>query len=153
MVEPVPDDIALAECASLTRADLLHANHSPVMAGVGLAFAIAEVRDLETLARAKPVTSVFETASNRLPGLPGGLALFLYTRLDDQTDTVQARMFAPLDNVPEDPATGSASAALGGLLAHLRPERDLTHRLTIRQGFEMGRPSTINQAGRNRLPG
>ena len=52
-------------------------------------------------------------------------------------------MFAPLHNIPEDPATGSANVALIGLLAHLRPERDLTLTKTIAQGVEMGRPSLL----------
>ena len=49
-------------------------------------------------------------------------------------------MFAPLDNIPEDPATGSAAAALGALLASL-DGAPVT--LDIAQGVEMGRPSRI----------
>ena len=40
----------------------------------------------------------------------------LFTRADDGFD-LRARMFAPLDGVPEDPATGSANCALAGMLA------------------------------------
>ena len=50
-------------------------------------------------------------------------------------------MFAPLNNIQEDPATGSASAALGGLLSSLSKDGALT--LEIEQGIEMGRPSFI----------
>jgi trans-2,3-dihydro-3-hydroxyanthranilate isomerase len=53
-------------------------------------------------------------------------------------------MFAPLDNIPEDPATGSASGALGALLTSLRPEPDIDLEIQVRQGFEMGRPSFID---------
>lgn len=52
-------------------------------------------------------------------------------------------MFAPLDNVPEDPATGSASAALGAYLVSLAPDADMNVRITIEQGVEMGRRSVI----------
>jgi trans-2,3-dihydro-3-hydroxyanthranilate isomerase len=52
-------------------------------------------------------------------------------------------MFAPLDNVPEDPATGSASAALSAYLVSLAPERTISRRVTIEQGVEMGRSSII----------
>ena len=52
-------------------------------------------------------------------------------------------MFAPLFGVPEDPATGGANVALIGLLAHLRPEPDLSLSKTIGQGFDMGRPSIL----------
>jgi trans-2,3-dihydro-3-hydroxyanthranilate isomerase len=48
-----------------------------------------------------------------------------------------------LYGVPEDPATGSANVVLIGLLAHFRPETDLTLSMTIGQGFDMGRPSIL----------
>ena len=52
-------------------------------------------------------------------------------------------MFAPHHGIPEDPATGSANVALIGLLAQLRPERDLQISKTVAQGVEMGRPSLL----------
>lgn len=52
-------------------------------------------------------------------------------------------MFAPLDNVIEDPATGSASAALGAYLVSLLPAADAEVELVIEQGVEMGRRSLI----------
>ncbi|MNF00604.1 putative isomerase YddE [compost metagenome] len=52
-------------------------------------------------------------------------------------------MFAPLDNVIEDPATGSASAALSAYLVSLLPEETIDVDLTIEQGVEMGRRSII----------
>ena len=59
--------------------------------------------------------------------------------------TVHTRMFAPLLGVPEDPATGSASGALGAYLVRhgavsITPP---TTRIVSEQGVEMGRPSTI----------
>ena len=47
-------------------------------------------------------------------------------------------------------ATGSANAALAGLLAGLRPERDLTLRLMIAQGADMGRPSLLEATAEKR---
>jgi trans-2,3-dihydro-3-hydroxyanthranilate isomerase len=54
-------------------------------------------------------------------------------------------MFAPGLSVPEDPATGSACAALAGYLATRDPRRtsDGTLRWIVEQGFEMGRPSIL----------
>ena len=46
-------------------------------------------------------------------------------------------------NVIEDPATGSASAALSAYLVSLLPETDINQHLTIEQGVEMGRRSII----------
>ena len=59
-------------------------------------------------------------------------------------------MFAPLLGVPEDPATGSANAALAGLLASLMPEPDLALQLRIAQGIEMGRPSLLEASAEKR---
>ena len=54
----------------------------------------------------------------------------------------KARMFAPADGVPEDPATGSAA---GPLACHLaRHERiGWGEEIEISQGAEIGRPSTL----------
>ena len=50
----------------------------------------------------------------------------------------------PLAVTPEDPAKSSAAGALGGLLAALHPDRSSDFRITVEQGVEMGRPSTID---------
>ena len=53
-------------------------------------------------------------------------------------------MFAPFDGVPEDPATGSANCALGGLLTYYNNASSGNFEWKIAQGFEMGRPSSLN---------
>jgi trans-2,3-dihydro-3-hydroxyanthranilate isomerase len=59
--------------------------------------------------------------------------------------TVHARMFAPGLGVVEDPATGSASGALGAyLVRHGLVEAKPTARILVEQGYEMGRPSAIH---------
>jgi trans-2,3-dihydro-3-hydroxyanthranilate isomerase len=52
-------------------------------------------------------------------------------------------MFAPFMGMNEDPATGSAVAALAGLIAAHEPLDDGEHRFAIQQGYEMGRTSLI----------
>jgi trans-2,3-dihydro-3-hydroxyanthranilate isomerase len=56
---------------------------------------------------------------------------------------IRARMFAPALGIGEDPATGSACAALAGFLALRAETRDGTLRWTVDQGVEMGRPSRL----------
>jgi trans-2,3-dihydro-3-hydroxyanthranilate isomerase len=56
---------------------------------------------------------------------------------------IRARMFAPGLGIGEDPATGSACAALAGFLALRSETRDGTLRWTVDQGVEMGRPSRL----------
>jgi trans-2,3-dihydro-3-hydroxyanthranilate isomerase len=59
--------------------------------------------------------------------------------------TVHARMFAPGLGVAEDPATGSASGALGAyLVKHGVVSTRPTARILVEQGYEMGRPSAIH---------
>jgi trans-2,3-dihydro-3-hydroxyanthranilate isomerase len=61
----------------------------------------------------------------------------------DQRHHFHARMFAPRLGVPEDPATGSAVAALAGVLGKYAKLADSDHQLVVEQGYEMGRPSLI----------
>ena len=56
---------------------------------------------------------------------------------------VRVRMFAPGSGVPEDPATGSAAAVLGGYLGDASGCDDGTLRWLVAQGAEIGRPSLI----------
>jgi trans-2,3-dihydro-3-hydroxyanthranilate isomerase len=56
---------------------------------------------------------------------------------------VRVRMFAPGSGVPEDPATGSAAAALGGYLAAADGRANGTLSWRVEQGLEIGRPSLI----------
>ena len=55
----------------------------------------------------------------------------------------RARLFAPSFGIQEDPATGSAAAALAAVLAGDGGLGDGEHRFEILQGEEMGRPSRI----------
>jgi trans-2,3-dihydro-3-hydroxyanthranilate isomerase len=131
----------IAACASLGPGDFLASGSPPVMASVGLPFALAEVASLEALGRAQRNDAAFAVADRRYPTFDDRFALFLFHRLSDTH--LRARMFAPLSKTPEDPATGSAAAALAARILSLRPERDVADRLVIDQGVEMGRPSQI----------
>lgn len=121
----------VAACLGLTDADIRIDRHPPVIGSVGLPFILAELRDAEAVRRAGPL------AANG--------AVLCYARVDDPGIDIRARMFAPIRNVAEDPATGSACGALMGLLGTLEPGRGtLTRR--IAQGVEMGRPSLLRGA-------
>lgn len=62
---------------------------------------------------------------------------YVFARDDDR---VTARFFAPVAGVDEDPATGSAAAALAAVLRH---EGEVSGALDILQGDQVGHPSTI----------
>ena len=93
--------------------------------------------DLAALAAARPDPAAFLAAEAALPLDGAPLLLHLWTRTS--SGSVQARMFGPTLGVLEDPATGSAAGALGGLLASRGEGEDLV----VEQGIEMGRPSRI----------
>ena len=126
----------VARCAGLSPDDIAVDRHMPVVASVGLPFTFAELRDSSALERAKigPVETF-----KALPANAHDLMIYVRTGQGQ----ARARMFGPLDAVPEDPATGSACAALMGLTAHLDPAENGEVTLSIRQGVEMGRPSRI----------
>lgn len=152
--DAVPTEMAAA-CASLTPADMLTTAHDPLIASVGTEFAIAEVASLEALARAAPDLAAFRAVAARTP-VPGGqprFALLLYVRRDGDATRLRARMFAPLGGVLEDPATGSACAALGALLTSLAPGENVDLHYEIEQGVEMGRPSLLIASGRKTAEG
>ena len=77
-----------------------------------------------------------------------GCHAFTRETLEVGASRAHARFFAPADNIPEDPATGSACGALGGYLIHhgalnLEPE-DGRYKFVIEQGDFIHRPSRIN---------
>jgi len=130
---------SVAAAVSLSTDDIVTTSHAPQVASVGLPFLIAELRDRGALERARP----------DIAGLEGLVAagldqsdVHLYVRTADGFD-IRARMFSPLDGIPEDPATGSANCALVGLLSHLDETANGSFRWRIAQGVEMGRPSVL----------
>ena len=143
------DDIALdvvAAACSIGVGDIETANHRPCIASCGIPLVFAELKTRSGLAAAQPRSEIFSEhlRADRVTGV------LLYAFEQQRGVDIQARMFAPLYGIPEDPATGSANAALAGLLASLRSETDLTLQLRIAQGVDMGRPSVLEAAAEKR---
>ena len=137
-------DIA-ASAVSLTPDDILTHTHAPQVASVGLPFLVAELINRAALERAKPNRDGLGALV--AAGVPPDV--HLYVRSGDDFD-IRARMFAPLDDIAEDPATGSANCALAGLLAHYDTPPDGSYRWRIAQGVEMGRPSLLEARAEKR---
>lgn len=136
---PAVSEAEAAAAIGLETADLRTTTHPPRVASVGLPFLFVEVRDRAALGRARPHLEATEALRAR--GLP--TLLHAYCSGNDGVD-LRSRMFAPLDGVPEDPATGSANCTLAALLAHCAPKRDGEFAFRIAQGVEMGRPSRLD---------
>ena len=97
------DPAEVAAAVSLQPEDVSLRAHAPRAASVGLPFLMVELVDLEALERARSNASALEVVASR--GVTPDI--HLYVRTGDEFD-VRARMFAPLDGVPEDPATRAA---------------------------------------------
>lgn len=130
----------IASACSLSLDDIETKNHAPCIASCGTPFILAELRGRERLSAATARSDVFTREIAKQPAT----SILIYTQVAEDGLGIRARMFAPHRGIPEDPATGSANVALIGLLAHLRPERDLHLSKTIAQGVEMGRPSLLH---------
>jgi trans-2,3-dihydro-3-hydroxyanthranilate isomerase len=142
------DAAKVAACAGLTEADILTTQHTPLVASVGTDFVIAELTDLQALARATPDVAAFRRCVSAIPELGGRLGLLLYVWIDGSALHLRTRMFAPLAGILEDPATGSANAALAGLLTSMAPGEDVELVYDIEQGIEMGRSSRLLASAR-----
>jgi trans-2,3-dihydro-3-hydroxyanthranilate isomerase len=140
---PARDPVEIAALAGLSPTRILGDTHPPRHASVGTGFLLAET-DRAGLDAAAPDIAAFRAEAARLAagGDPAHApALFLWCRDQETADRLllSCRMFAPTLGVLEDPATGSAAAALGALLHTL----GVANRLEIAQGADIGRPSAI----------
>lgn len=137
---PLPSAAILAEILSLEEADLASAVYPPATVSCGLPFALVALDGIDAVRRARIRTDVWQ---RHLAGTPGEMIMVFALEAQEPGHDIHARMFAPGISVPEDPATGSACASLGGYLARLDPQPDAELRWTVEQGYELGRPSSI----------
>jgi trans-2,3-dihydro-3-hydroxyanthranilate isomerase len=130
----------LAAMVGLEASDVCPDGLPVEMVSCGLPYYVIPVRTVDAVRRASLDLSIWR----RL--LAGTWAHHVYlVCLDAEGDgaDVRVRMFAPGSGVPEDPATGSAAAALGGYLSALDGRERGTLSWVAEQGIEMGRPSLI----------
>ena len=152
VINKIEEEVPVKDAAAalgLPQEQVVSEHHAPRVVNCGLRFLYAEVTDLEALARSEaapgPVTRI--SASRGLDGV------FSYVRLPEGMNgepDIRARMFAPVHGVMEDPATGSANAGLGNLLASLSDEKEATLEWDVAQGVEMNRPSRLHVVAERR---
>jgi trans-2,3-dihydro-3-hydroxyanthranilate isomerase len=144
-IEIPPETVAA--CAGLRPDEIRTESHPPLVASVGIGFVVAEVAGIEALSRARPDLGAFRNAAARFPEIADRFSLHLYAWHPGEATHLRVRMFAPLGGILEDPATGSANAALAALLTSLAPGDEVELAYDIEQGVEMGRPSRILATG------
>ena len=146
---PVKDRAGVAAAISLEEKDLLP--DAPIQTGsTGNAFLYVPLRDRATVDRAALDQRRIEAV------VPDTARIGVFVLAPDPNPTdrrVYSRMFAPAHGVPEDPATGSASGALGAYLAIHRLVAPATGRIASdspvmrivsEQGTKMGRQSFVH---------
>ncbi len=137
----LPPAEELASALGLIPNEIGFANHKPVAYTAGVPFSYVPVTNLAAIQRAASRAPYWDTVFSG--SVPGGV--FLYSRETiHNTAHIHARMFWPASGIAEDPATGSACAALAGLIFDYDSLPDGMHRRVIEQGFEMGRQSLIS---------
>jgi trans-2,3-dihydro-3-hydroxyanthranilate isomerase len=135
--EPAPK-AQIASALGLEARDIGFENHVPTRWSAGVPYHFVPVRNMGALAKAAARPAAWRQA------FPDQAGAFLYTRDTEGHDhSFRGRMFAPELGIVEDPATGSAVAALAGPVHAFDDLREGTHAALIEQGYEMGRPSVI----------
>lgn len=126
--------IALA--TGLDRAEIGFKGHAPALFAGGPAFLFVPVSSRDALRRARAI----EPHWSEVMAAGDVDSAYLYCRRDGG---FSARMFSPTAGIPEDPATGSASAILAGQLRVAGELAEGPNTVRLRQGEDMGRPSEI----------
>ena len=144
-IDDASEQAELARALGLAREDLDET--LPIQSiSTGLSCMVVPVRSLADLRDCKINSSLLGELYTR----HGATGCHVFTRetIEVGQARAHARFFAPADNIPEDPATGSACGALGAYLVNhealsLEPE-DGRYKFVIEQGDFIHRPSRIH---------
>lgn len=144
-IDDAHEQAEVARALGLAREDLDESLPIQVIT-TGLPCLVVPIRSLADLRDCNINTSLLADVYTRRGG--SGCHAFTRETLEVGASRAHARYFSPTDNIPEDPATGSACGALGGYLVHhggltLEPD-DGRYKFVIEQGDFIHRPSRIN---------
>lgn len=139
----------LAEVLSLSPGDFVGGTHMPASVSCGIPWLLVPLNSVDAVRRARVRMEPWE----QYVAAQWGSWPFVFAVTNGVNDDaapahvhevdIRARAFLPGAAVPEDPATGSASASLAGYLAARTP-RDGVLRWEVAQGVEMGRASRLS---------
>jgi trans-2,3-dihydro-3-hydroxyanthranilate isomerase len=140
-VSAMEDVYEIARALGLPKSVITDLKWPIEVVSTGLPVIIVPVRTLTAVRSIQPDASAIMDLCSRF----GANGLMAFTTVTvEPSATVHARMFAPSIGILEDPATGSASGALGAYLVQngvvdVAP----TTEIVIEQGYEIERPSQI----------
>lgn len=137
-----PDSaLEIAKALGMDKRAIADAKFPIEVVSTGLPVIIVPVRTLTAVRSIVPNP----TAITELCRRHGANGIMVFTTVTvDEFSAVHTRMFASPIGILEDPATGSASGALGAYLVHNGVvEVAITTEIIAEQGYEMDRPSRI----------
>jgi trans-2,3-dihydro-3-hydroxyanthranilate isomerase len=149
MTQPLPvvrskwtDSGRLAKALAIEPSDIESTNLPVELLFNGIPVLVIPVASLKAVEKIKVDAGALETISIEA-GAKTVLAFTMETLAADST--VHCRVFAPVEGILEDAATGSANGPLGFyLVTHKLVEPRSLVRIVSEQGFEMRRPSILN---------
>jgi trans-2,3-dihydro-3-hydroxyanthranilate isomerase len=149
MTQPLPvvksewTDIArLAKALSLEASDIKTTNLPVQLLFNGIPVLMIPVASLKAVESIKVDVNALEAISLEV----GAKTVMAFTtETVAPTSTAHCRVFAPIEGIIEDAATGSANGPLGFYMVHHKlVKSEATTRIISEQGYEMRRPSIIN---------
>jgi trans-2,3-dihydro-3-hydroxyanthranilate isomerase len=138
--EVVPELVAAA--LDLDAQDIGFENHRVEAWSAGVPYVTVPVRGLAAAAKARMDVDAWMKLAPHAGHLIAAPYIYCRETVGHEA-SFHARMLAPHEGVPEDPATGSAAAAFAGAVMRFDAPSEGSTRLLIEQGVEMGRPSKI----------
>ena len=140
-VDPGEAVYEVAAALGMDRSVLKGAKSPVQVVSTGLPVIIVPVRTLTAVRSIKPDADAITDLCARY----GASGIMVFTTVTvDPFATVHTRVFAPPIGVLEDPATGSASGALGAyLVQHGVVDVGPTTEIIAEQGYELDRPARI----------
>ena len=119
----------------------------PKIASVGLPFGIVKLDSVNSLSVCTASIAEFQNLDKDFKYTGDGFSILAYADSTVEEKgfdiSLRARVFCPLIGIEEDPATGSACAALAGFLLSIAESTRTKISVAITQGVEIGRRSQI----------
>ena len=137
---PPPGRSHLADMLSLDPPDILGGMTAPQAISCGFPFLIVPLRDLDAVRRARVRMDQWDSA---LKSYWAPDVMVFARDTEREGSIIRARVFVPGQGIIEDPATGSAVAALGGYLGAREGAASGNFTYVVEQGFEIKRPSIL----------
>ncbi|WEK05496.1 MAG: PhzF family phenazine biosynthesis protein [Candidatus Devosia phytovorans] len=136
-IASLTDKLGMAQALGIDVDEIGCDVYQPAVFSAGVTFHLVPVRNAAVLRRIQVNQAMFKDVFSHDHN-----SAYVFTLTPDETDNdIAARMFGM--DIGEDPGTGSAAAALIGLLAEHENLGTGQKDFVLRQGLEMGRPCQI----------